>query len=141
MEFREYDEPALGPTDVRVETEFAAAKHGTEAARVTGDAAGRGRWNADLRVIYQSPAGVVEAGPTPLGNMFVGSVVETGSAVGRVRVGDRVLGYGAFRETHVISAESSLWSLPEGVSWKSAVCLDPADFALAAIRDGNVRAR
>jgi threonine dehydrogenase-like Zn-dependent dehydrogenase len=139
FEFREYEEPALGPTDIRVETEFAAAKHGTEVARVKGHAE-RGRWNSDLRLFDQSPAGPVENGPRPVGNMFVGSVVEAGSAVSRVRVGERVLGYGAFRETHIMSAESSLWRLQDGVNWKSAVCLDPADFALAAVRDGNVRA-
>ncbi len=30
-------------------------------------------------------------------------------------------------------------TLPEGLSWKAAVCLDPADFALGAARDGHVR--
>ena len=29
--------------------------------------------------------------------------------------------------------------LPEGVPWQAAVCLDPADFALGAIRDGHIR--
>jgi len=29
--------------------------------------------------------------------------------------------------------------MPEDMDWRSAVCLDPADFALAAVRDGNVR--
>ena len=27
---REYDEPALGPTQIRIKTEFASPKHGTE---------------------------------------------------------------------------------------------------------------
>ncbi|MDE0098408.1 MAG: hypothetical protein OXM87_02130 [Truepera sp.] len=30
-------------------------------------------------------------------------------------------------------------TLPEGLSWKAAVCLDPADFALGAVRAGHVR--
>jgi threonine dehydrogenase-like Zn-dependent dehydrogenase len=29
--------------------------------------------------------------------------------------------------------------MPEGVPWQAAVCLDPADFALGAVRDGQVR--
>jgi threonine dehydrogenase-like Zn-dependent dehydrogenase len=140
FEFREYDDPALGPADVRVETEFAAAKHGTEAARLKGDEAGRGRWNSELRLFDRSAAGAVGEEPRPVGNMFVGRVVEAGSAVSQFRVGERVLGYGTFRETHIRAESASLWSLPDRVSWKSAVCLDPADFALAAIRDGCVRA-
>jgi threonine dehydrogenase-like Zn-dependent dehydrogenase len=72
--------------------------------------------------------------------MFVGRVVEVGSTVTHVTVGERVLGYGPFRDTHIVTPDSSLWKLPDGVNWKSAVCLDPADFALAAVRDGRVRA-
>ena len=29
--------------------------------------------------------------------------------------------------------------MPEGMPWQSAVCLDPADFALAALRDAGLR--
>ena len=140
LEFREYDEPLLGATEARVETEFAAAKNGTEIARIRGYAVDLGRWNSELRLLDPPPAEPVGEEPRPVGNMFVGSVAEVGSAASYVKVGERVLGYGAFRETHIISAASSLWRVPDGVSWKSAVCLDPADFALAAVRDGSVRA-
>jgi threonine dehydrogenase-like Zn-dependent dehydrogenase len=140
FEFREYDDPALGPTDARVETEFAAAKTGTETARIKGEDADRGRWNSELRIFDRSRNEAAGGGPRPVGNMFVGRVVEVGSTVTHVTVGERVLGYGPFRDTHIVTPDSSLWKLPDGVNWKSAVCLDPADFALAAVRDGRVRA-
>jgi threonine dehydrogenase-like Zn-dependent dehydrogenase len=70
--------------------------------------------------------------------MTVGRVVEAGSAVKQLVCGDRVLIHGGFRETHV-RAEDRCWKLAPQVCWQSAVCLDPAEFALGAIRDGRVR--
>ncbi len=70
--------------------------------------------------------------------MTVGEVIEIGSDVTALAVGDRVCVPGGFRETHVCPAHRAL-KMPEGMSAKSAVCLDPADFALAAVRDGHVR--
>jgi threonine dehydrogenase-like Zn-dependent dehydrogenase len=70
--------------------------------------------------------------------MTVGVVTEVGPEAKELAVGDRVLTYGGFRETHVRD-ESACWKIPAELSWKSAVCLDPADFALGAVRDGNVR--
>ena len=70
--------------------------------------------------------------------MFVGVVTETGEGVEDLAPGDRVLGYGSFREVHTVKAART-WRMPPGLSWKSAVCLDPADFAMAAVRDGCVR--
>ncbi len=32
-----------------------------------------------------------------------------------------------------------LRKLPEGSSWKHAVCYDPAQFAMSGVRDANVR--
>jgi threonine dehydrogenase-like Zn-dependent dehydrogenase len=52
--------------------------------------------------------------------------------------GDVVLSYGPVREVHVVLT-GRCWKMPEGFSWKSAVCLDPADFAMGAVRDGQVR--
>jgi len=75
--------------------------------------------------------------PVRLGNMCVGTVVEVGPGVTRLTLGDRVFAHGSFRETHVWS--ETVRRLPEDVSWKAAVCLDPADFALGAVRDGSVR--
>jgi len=82
----------------------------------------------------------------------VGTVIETGKKVTRVKVGDRVYGHLPIRETHTVnedgkfpggfgagSRERQIHILPEGMSPHEAVCLDPAHFALAAVRDANVR--
>ncbi|HEX4214075.1 MAG TPA: zinc-binding alcohol dehydrogenase [Candidatus Dormibacteraeota bacterium] len=137
IEFREYEEPSLAATQVRVRTDFAAAKHGTEGAMVRGYAAARGPWDEELQLFDTSRA-AASAAPVAVGNMFVGTAVEVGSEISGIRTGDRVLGYGRFSESHTVEAEA-LRVVPAGVDWRSAVCLDPADFALGAVRDGGVR--
>jgi threonine dehydrogenase-like Zn-dependent dehydrogenase len=137
IEFRDYEEPALRAAQVRVRTDYAAAKHGTEAAMVRGYGAARGPWDGGLRLFDRSRGGAGGIS-VPVGNMFVGTVTEAGSSVTGIGLGDRVLGYGHFSDTHTVEA-SSLRAIPDGVDWRSAVCLDPADFALGAVRDGNVR--
>ncbi|HUW83637.1 MAG TPA: zinc-binding alcohol dehydrogenase [Phycisphaerae bacterium] len=136
MTWRAYDEPALEPSQVRVRSDFGAAKHGTEIAGHKGYAAQRGPFDKEQGVFTYRKSG--RAGPSTVGNMTVGTVVEAGAAVGELAGGDRVLLYGGFRETHVCTHDRCS-KLPPQMSWQSAVCLDPADFALGAIRDGHVR--
>jgi threonine dehydrogenase-like Zn-dependent dehydrogenase len=69
--------------------------------------------------------------------MYVGKVVEKADDVTSLEVGDEVFGSGGFAQTHT-AREKSLWKLPEGLDWRSAVCLDPAEFALGALRDGQI---
>lgn len=134
----EYELPPLSEGQVRVHSEFGAAKHGTELAFVKGYAAGRGRYDAELGAFVKSDAPPGPFRAMGVGNMFVGSVTETGAGVDDLRPGNRVLAYGGFRQVQTVAA-SRCWKMPECLSWRSAVCIDPADFAMAAIRDGNVR--
>lgn len=133
--FREYEEPLLEAGQVRVRSEFGAAKHGTEMAMYKGYAGPRGSFDGECQVFRRDTSTV--AYPVVLGNMCVGRVMEIGPEVSRLKEGDRVFAHGSFRETHVWP--ETVRCLPEKVSWKAAVCLDPADFALGAVRDGNVR--
>ena len=137
LEWQEYAEPALGPTQVRICAQFAAAKHGTEMAMYKGYAAPRGAFDTELE-LFRAPESPPASRVSSVGNMVVGVVEEAGSDVSMVALGDRVCAYSGFRETCVVG-ESACWKLPEDMSWKSAVCLDPADFALGAVRDGHVR--
>ena len=137
MEIREYEVPELSEGQVRVRSEYAAAKHGTEMSAVKGYGAGRGRFDQSLNLF------VPREEPAPhravrVGNMFVGSVTSVGPGVQDLAEGDRVLAHGPFREIHVVR-DSQCWKMPESLSWKTGVCMDPADFAMGAVRDGNVR--
>lgn len=137
--FRAITPAELGPSDVRVRVTFAAPKHGTEVHAITGSAFQSKRWDSELRLFLPRDPG--EAPPAPaergIGNMIVGIVAETGSAVTRFKPGDRVFGYGPIREVHQ-AAESALWPA-DGLSDSNAVSVDPAHVAFVAVRDGNIR--
>ncbi|MFN8485979.1 MAG: zinc-binding dehydrogenase [Caldilineaceae bacterium] len=134
--FREVQLPALQTGQVRVRSHFGAAKHGTEMALYKGYANQRGGYDPEYKIFNPAWPGVNY--PVGLGNICVGEVVEVESDVTRVKPGDMVFNYSPFREEHVW-AERSVRLLPSGVPWQAAVCLDPADFALGAVRDGHVR--
>ena len=73
--------------------------------------------------------------------MVVGDIIECGSDVTDYAVGDSVCGYGPLSETVIINAVNNykLRKMPQGSSWKNAVCYDPAQFAMSGVRDANVR--
>ena len=134
--FRQYESQPLAPDQVRVRSRFGAAKHGSEMAMFQGYAGHRGDYDSKLRLFTQDRKMVKY--PGGLGNMCVGDVVEVGADVQDFRVGERVVSHGSFREEHVWAA-ARVRKLPDGVPWQAAVCLDPADFALGAVRDGHIR--
>jgi len=137
LEWKQEPDAPLDADQVRVESEFGAAKHGTEMAFFKGVADERGPFDADLQLFRPEQRG---GKPTTLnpGNMIVGRVTEVGSNVKELSVGDRVCFFSSFTDVATPRA-SSCWKMPEGMPWQSAVCLDPADFAFAAVRDGHVR--
>ncbi len=151
---REYEEPDLGPAQVRVRTLFAAPKHGTESHAFRGDTPfGKRAFDPDYRMFLPAR----EPGPLfprVMGNMAVGEIVEVGRQVQGFSVGDRVYGHLGIRESHTVDPravkapvqplycgprENRLHHLPPGMSPQQAVLLDPAHFALAAVRDAGVR--
>jgi threonine dehydrogenase-like Zn-dependent dehydrogenase len=135
---RDYVDPLLGPTQIRLRSELASPKHGTELVGYRNDpVAGRPydyQWGA---VIPRPPEEALKNFPMPLGNMAVGVVTEVGAEVSRFSVGDRVFGHFSIRETHTVD-ETRADLLPEGLSPEAAVCLDPVVMALA-IRDGGIK--
>ncbi|MDE0197890.1 MAG: zinc-binding alcohol dehydrogenase [Caldilineaceae bacterium] len=134
--FREYESPPLSPDQIRVRSRFGAAKHGSEMAMFQGYAGHRGNYDGELHIFTQESQMVKY--PNGLGNMCVGEVTEIGKEVQDISLGDTVFAHGSFRQEHVWPAQHAR-RLPDGVPWQAAVCLDPADFALGAVRDGHIR--
>jgi threonine dehydrogenase-like Zn-dependent dehydrogenase len=135
---REYDEPPLGPAQIRIKTELASPKHGTELVGYRNDPVANRpydfAWGAN---IPRPPEVGLQGFPRPLGNMAVGTVTEVGPDVTRFAVGDRVFGHFLIRETQTID-ESGADPLPDGLSPEAAVCLDPLVMALA-MRDAGIK--
>ena len=115
---RDYEDGPVPAGHVRVKVEFGAPKRGTELTLYRGDREARF--------------------PMGLGNMCVGTVAEIGEGVEGFSLGERVAGFGNLRETHTWRAES-VRRMSARMTWKEAVCFDPAHFALAGIRDGQLR--
>ena len=140
LEFREYDLPEPGPSDVRVRVQFAAPKHGTERKSLTDSPFARKRWDPELRLFL--PRDAADGAPAPaqergLGNMVVGVVEQVGREVGRYGPGDAVFGYGPVQEVH--QAAEDHWHPLGALAPEDAVCVDPAHVAFVAVRDGNMR--
>lgn len=136
-ELRVYEDVPLGPRQIRIRTEFASPKHGTELVAYRNDPASHRAYDAVLGVMQPRPEGAPSGFPRPLGNMAVGVVAEVGSEVSRFAVGDRVFGHYPIRETQTVD-DTNADLLPDGVSPEAAVCLDPAVMAMA-MRDVNIR--
>src|SRR5215213_3346739 len=135
---REYEEPPLGPRQIRIKTEFASPKHGTELVAYHNDAVANRPYDPAWGAVIPRPVEVgLEDFPLPLGNMAVGTVVETGPEVTRFRVGDRVFGHYRIRETQTVD-EAAADLMPYGLSPEAAVCLDPLVMALA-MRDAGIK--
>lgn len=129
--------PALAGDAVRVKPEFAAAKHGTEMAIYKGAVNARGHIDGEYNLWLPGCEGW-SSFPVDMGNMAVGRVVETGPDCKTLRAGDRVAFYHHFQD-ECVTGEGWALKMPESMSWKTAVCYDPAQFALTAVRDGHVR--
>ncbi|MGI6375031.1 MAG: zinc-binding dehydrogenase [Anaerolineae bacterium] len=137
LAWQEVELPPVGPTQVRIRAQHAAAKHGTEMAFYKGYAVARGRYNSALQ-LFEPVADPAALYPFAVGNMIVGTVEAAGPSVSRLAVGDRVCVYSGFADV-VVREERHCWPLPADMPWQTAVCLDPAEFALGAVRDGHVR--
>ncbi len=134
--FRDYDEPPLEPGQIRVRTELASPKHGTELVAYRGDPVAMRRYDAELGAMVPHAGDISDLFPMRLGNMAVGTVMEMGSEVTRFRIGDRVFGHFSIRETQTVE-ETRADPLPDGLTAEAALCLDPAVMALP-MRDAGV---
>ena len=54
---REYEEPPLGPTQIRIRTEFASPKHGTELVGYRDDPAAHRPYDRVWGAVLPRPAG------------------------------------------------------------------------------------
>ncbi|MCA9881755.1 MAG: zinc-binding alcohol dehydrogenase [Anaerolineae bacterium] len=137
IEFRDYTDLPLGPTDVRIRSIVSGIKHGTEMALYRGRTPFlTKRFDMDYRMFM--PEENHQLYPMNLGSWLTGEVIEVGSAVTRFKVGDKVHGGMKHRPTNVIS-EDSLYPLADGMKPETALFTDPAIFALGAVHDARIK--
>ena len=140
LAWEQYEDAPLQDGQFLVRNEYGAAKHGTEMSHYKGYGNPRGRYDPQWQTFM--PGDAVIGYPSAVGNMNVGVVIEVGPDVQNVKTGQRVATMSGFRETNVLTAEQEggrWWRMPESMSWRSAMCLDPMSFGFSAVRDGHVR--
>jgi threonine dehydrogenase-like Zn-dependent dehydrogenase len=142
----EYEELPLQPGYIRAKVLHASPKHGSELAAFRGESPLMAdyydkEWTAFLPRTEEKKSPDNTFGEMPLGNQWVGIVTEVGDGVTNYAIGDRVCGYGGISDVQTVKASGGrdLFKMPEGMSWKDAVCYDPAGFALSGVRDAHIR--
>lgn len=141
MCFKEETIEALEPNQVLVRSVISAFKHGTEMEAYHGSSPFLKRsLDHDLRIFMDNTEDVSSIlYPSTLGNMTVGVVEEIGSNVTRFAVGDEVFGWLPVADWHV-STEDKLYPM-DGLTPEQAMCIDPANFAIGGVLDGDIRFR
>lgn len=135
----EYEEPVLKSNEVRIRSEFSAIKHGTDLFWLSGKTPfHKMDFDSKLRLFVNKTA-EDPSQARPFGNMTVGTVVEVGSEVTKFKVGDKVYTYGPIAETVIGYEDHYTEHLVPPMNASDAVCMDPAFYAFAAVRDASVK--
>lgn len=131
----------LGPNEVRIRTLFSGISAGTELSQYRGTSPFMNRqWDATNRVF--------RSGDTPswtfpvrnLGYEETGEVVETGPAVTRVRLGDRVFGTWGHRTMHVLAeADAADRMIPADADPRIGIFSHIGAVALNGVHDARIR--
>jgi threonine dehydrogenase-like Zn-dependent dehydrogenase len=144
LRFLDYEDRPLLSNEVYIKVMYASPKHGSEQMDFRGKSPFMNEyydqeWQVFSHRPQDEPRGI-EFGKWNVGNMIVGEIIEKGKDVFDFEKGDIVCSYGGIRETHILNAVNNhrLHKLPDITLWKSALCYDPAQFALGGVRDGNV---
>ena len=126
----------LEPQQVRIAVSFASPKNGTLQHLLSGVSPFEGRrFDSQLRLFVDDGASQPLVGAS-FGTMVTGKISAVGAQVDPARVGDRVYAWAEIAETVVVDG-SQAKVLPKELEDADGVCLDPALYAYAAIRDGR----
>ena len=128
------------PDQVVIETLFSGISAGTELSQYRGTSPFMNReWQSDLRVFRTG-------GPSwtypvrNLGYEEVGQVVETGSTVTQIKVGDRVFGTWGHRTVHTMSEADALARLmPPAADPRTGIFSHIGAVALNGVHDARIR--
>ena len=134
-----YELDPLKVHDVRIRCDFSSTKHGTEMRGFRADSAdATDGWDGEYRLHMRGRNAVPRAFPMPLGERFVGRIIEIGDDVDGVCVGDRVVGLSGIREIQTLPA-ARVEVVPDTIPVENLVYDEAAMYALGAVRDAPVR--
>lgn len=140
LAFEQLSVNPLGPGEVRIRTLVSGISAGTELSQYRGTSPFMNRqWDVANRVFR-------DGGPSwsfpvrNLGYEEAGEIVETGVAVTRVRVGDRVFGTWGHRTMHVMAeADAADRLIPGGADPRIGIFSHIGAVALNGVHDARIR--
>jgi 2-desacetyl-2-hydroxyethyl bacteriochlorophyllide A dehydrogenase len=141
MAFEAVEAPRLKPDEVRLKTLFSGISAGTELSQYRGTSPFMNRgWDAGLRLFRDGESPSWSFPVRNLGYEEAGVVVETGSAVTRIRPGQHVFGTWGHRTTHVMGEDDAAARLlPDGADPRIGIFSHIGAVALNGIHDARVR--
>jgi 2-desacetyl-2-hydroxyethyl bacteriochlorophyllide A dehydrogenase len=136
---REYEDPPLGPGEVRLKTLYSGISAGTEMTAYRGSNPYLAkRWEPDRRLFVEGETSL-EYPVEGWGYEEVGEVAETGPEVTEVQTGDVVYGTWGHRSTQVVDEGwAAARTLPPGVDPVVGVFSRIGAIALNAVLDADV---
>jgi threonine dehydrogenase-like Zn-dependent dehydrogenase len=139
IRFDGYEEPALGPTQVRVRTLYSGISAGTELTHYRGTNPMRSRtWDAAGKIFVDAPDAAYY--PRATGYEEVGEAVELGSAVRAVKTGDVLFGTWTHRSTWIMDEAAAVAALlPRGLRPIQGIFSQIGAIALNGILDAGLR--
>ncbi len=141
LEYETFEDVALGPDEVRIQTLYSGISAGTEMTQYRATSPYMNKLWDESRRLYLPGAGVSWDYPVRnLGYEEVGRVVEIGSAVADIPVGSHVFGTWWHRTHYVASAE---WVrprlLPQGTDPRIGIFSHIGAVGLNGVHDGRIR--
>lgn len=136
---REYEDPPLGQSEVRLKTLYSGISAGTEMTAYRGSNPYLAkRWEPERRLFVEGETSL-EYPVEGWGYEEVGEVAETGPGVTKVRAGDVVYGTWGHRSTEVVDEDwAAARRLPPGVDPVIGVFSRIGAIALNAVLDADV---
>jgi 2-desacetyl-2-hydroxyethyl bacteriochlorophyllide A dehydrogenase len=136
---REYEDPPLGPNEVRLRTLYSGISAGTEMTAYRGSNPYLSkRWEPERRLFVKGET-TLEYPVEGWGYEEVGEVAEVGAEVSRVAVGDVVYGTWGHRSTRVVDEDwAAARRLPPGVDPIIGVFSRIGAIALNAVLDADI---
>lgn len=136
-----YDERPLRPGEVRVRTDFATGKYGTNAT--FNDNRTLVGWHRDERGLFiPAPAdagfhAVTPERPAGTGTCGMGAITEVGPGVTEWKVGDEVFGGMDISQTNICRGDGLFRR--DGLAPADALCVEAASVSFHCLREGDVR--
>jgi len=141
LEFEPFDDAPLAPDEVRIRTLYSGISAGTELTQYRGTSPFMNqRWDERRRLFLDDPTPSWTYPVRNLGYEEVGEIVERGSAVTDLRLGQRVYGTWNHRTHHVATADHARQRLlPEGADPRIGIFSHIGAVGLNGVHDARLR--